>query len=366
MPKLLHTSDVQLGAPFHFLGEKGTRHRAQIRLTFGRIVDLALGGDFDLLLIVGDLFNDSRPTQATADFVAGQLGRLRIPVCILPGNHDRYDDASVYRTAGFPANVRILTGQPSILVFPDLDVTVYGNAATSGQSRMSPMRGLAPTGATRWHVALAHGNLVRPDFANPPRPITPDELRQSGMDYVALGDWHAFADYSQGRVRACYSGSPEPVAMDQQGSGYVAAVELDDDGVRVRPERVGAVRAEALSVDLSGRSTADALVEIRARADPNLMLTVRLLGLAALGSSVDELALAEELAPDFYHVRCLNDSHPQMASISSGDFPEQLVVGKFVRIMEEQIAAAVGETERRRAEHALQLGVALLQGRSVL
>ena len=366
MPRVLHTSDVQLGAPFHFLGEKGARHRDQIRQTFRRIVDLALGADFDLVLIAGDLFNDGRPTQSTVDFVAAQLGRLSIPVCILPGNHDCYDDTSVYRTAHFPATVRILTGQPSVLTFPDLDVTVYGNAITSRQSRLSPLGGLAPTGATRWHIAMAHGNLVRSDIPTPTRPITPDELRHSGMDYVAMGDWHAFADYTQGGVRACYSGSPEPVAMDQKGSGFVATVDLSGDVVHVSRERVGSIATDELSIDLSGRSTADVLADIRARADPNLMLTVKVLGLAELGSGVDEQELVEELAAEFYHIACHDESHPQLESISSDDFPEQLVVGKFVRMMETRIAEAAGEPERRRAEQALQLGVALLKGRRVL
>ena len=65
MLKILHTSDVQLDAPFRFLGETGSRHRQQLRKTFRRIVGLAAEGGFDLLLIAGDLFNDNRPRQVT-------------------------------------------------------------------------------------------------------------------------------------------------------------------------------------------------------------------------------------------------------------------------------------------------------------
>ena len=366
MVKILHASDVQLDAPFHFLGVKGQQHRQQLRETFRRIVDMVAEAEFDMLLITGDLFNDNRPHQDTVDFVVSQIGRLDIPVCILPGNHDCYDDTSVYRKARFPDNVVIFTEQPTIREFPELDVAVYGNAVLSSQSRLSPLRGLTRTGAMRWHVALAHGNLVRPDIVDPPRPIRPEEISASGMDYVAMGDWHAFADYSQGGVKAFYSGAPEPTALNQKGAGCVACVEMDENGVQVRPERVGTISTDGISVDVAGKSAPQIMEEIRARADPNLMLKVTFSGLVELGVVLDTERLAQELTSDFYYIECSDQSHPQLASIFPNDFPEELVVGKFVRLIQARIEDAADDAQRRRAEQALQVGVALLKGRRVL
>ena len=366
MVRILHTSDVQLDAPFRFLGDKGQHHRQQLRDTFQRIVDMAAEAEFDLLLITGDLFNDNRPHQNTIDFVVSQLGRLDIPVCILPGNHDCYDSTSVYRKARFPNNVVIFTDQPTVREFSDLDVVVYGNPILSKQSRISPLRGLTRMGIMRWHVALAHGNLVRPDIVDPSRPIRPEEISASGMDYVAMGDWHAFADHSQGGVKAFYSGAPEPTAVNQKGAGYVACVEIDENGVQVRPKRVGTISADEMSVDVSGKSVTKIAKEIQARADPNAILKVTLSGLMDLGAVLDTESMEQGLAPYFYHIECSDQSHPQLATISPDDFPEELVAGKFVRLMQARIEDAADETQRRRAEQALQVGVALLQGRRVL
>ena len=366
MVKILHTSDVQLDAPFHFLGNKGQRHRQQLRETFRRIVDMVAEAEFDLLLITGDLFDDNRPRQDTMDFVASQIARLDIPVCILPGNHDCYNDTSVYRKARFPDNAIIFTEQPTIREFAELDVAVYGNAILSNQSQLSPLCGLTRTGTMRWHIALAHGNLVRPDIVDPPRPIRPEEISASGMDYVAMGDWHAFADYSQGGVKAFYSGAPEPTALHQKGAGYVACVEMDENGVQVRPERVGTISTDGVSVDVAGKSAPQIVEEIRARADSNLMLKVTLSGLVEPGAVLDTEKTEQEIAPYFYHIECSDQSHPQPATISPDDFPEELVVGKFVRLVQARIKDATDDTQRRRAEQALQVGVALLQGRRVL
>jgi DNA repair exonuclease SbcCD nuclease subunit len=284
----------------------------------------------------------------------------------LPGNHDCYDDASVYRKVRFPDNVVIFTEQLTVWKFDELDVVVYGNAILSKQSHLSPLRGLARTGTMRWHIALAHGNLIRPDIADPPRPIRPEEISASGMDYVALGDWHAFADYSQGMVKAFYSGAPEPTTLDQKGAGYVACVEIDENGVRVRPKRVGTISTDEMSVDVSGKSVAEVVRAVQDRADPNLMLKVTLSGLSELGAVLDTKKLEQELAPHFYHIECSDQSHPRIESISPDDFPPELVIGKFVRLMQARIDAAPDDAQRRQAERALQAGVALLQGRRVL
>jgi hypothetical protein len=317
------------------------------------------------MLITGDLFNDNRPHQSTLDFVAAQLGRLVMPVCILPGNHDCYDDSSAYRKAHLPGNVVLFTEQPTIQEFPELDLAVYANAITSSQSRVSPLRGLERRGEMCWHVAMAHGNLVRPDFFDPPRPIQLEEIRDSGMHYVAMGDWHAFADYSQGGVKAYYAGAPEPTGLDQKGAGYVACIEMDERGVRVRPERVATISTDAMRVDVTGKPVSQVKAQIVACAAKHLMLSVTLHGLMELGTALDTKQLEQELAPSFWHFECSDESHPPIDQISSDDFPEELVVGRFVRLMQARLAAAP-EGERRRLEQALQLGVALLQGRRVL
>jgi DNA repair exonuclease SbcCD nuclease subunit len=366
MPRILHTSDVQLDAPFHFLGDKGAPHRQQLRQTFQRIVDLAIDGRFDLLLIAGDLFNDNRPHQDTLDFVASQLARLDIPVCILPGNHDCYDSTSVYRKARFPGNVVVFAEQPTIREFAELDVAIYGSAILSSQSRLSPLRGLTRRGTMSWHVAMAHGNLVRPDIADPPRPIRLEEIYTSGMHYVAMGDWHAYADYSQGGVKAFYSGAPEPTALDQRGAGFVACIEMDENGVQVRPERVATISTGEMPVDVTVKSAGQIKEQIAARADRHLMLKVTLTGLMDLGVVLDTEQLEHDLGADFYHLECSDQSHPQLDSISPDDFPEELVVGKFVRLMQARMETVPDDRERRRLEQALQLGVALLQDRRVL
>ena len=364
--KILHTSDLQLDAPFTFLGESGQGHRDQLRVTFDAILAMAEQDDYAMLLIAGDLFDSNRPMQRTIDLVVRGLGSLSIPVCILPGNHDPYNEKSIYRKTNFPANVTIFTDVVRRMSFPKLDLTVYANAILQVDGDESPMRNIRATNDSRWQIAMAHGNMVTGVVKDPPRPITQQEIAESGMDYVALGDWHAYADYSQGAVRAAYSGSPEPMAFDQTNSGFVASVTLADDAVKVEKIAVGRIRAHQIEEDVSGKTQAEIADEILQHVHPEMMVLIVLKGLYDVGTVIDPVSLQETIETQAYAVRVRDQSHLQLEDLSASDFPEEHVIGKFINTMSERIRLAKDDVERSRAEQALQIGVALLQGKDVI
>ena len=364
--RLLHTSDVQLDAPLVFLGKNGQKLRAQFRETFGKVVDLASSGAYDMLLIAGDLFDSNRPSQQTLEFVVARLAKAAVPVCILPGNHDCYDATSVYRKAEFPPNVTVFTNTLTEKVFPDLNVTVYGTAVLRKDTLDPALAKLRPSAGTRWHVAMAHGNIVGGLVENPYRPIRPQEIGACGMNYVAIGDWHAYSDQSVGGTKAAYSGSPEPTSFADDGAGYIASVELADSAVEVKPIHVGKVSARKVRIEVAGRNHAEFTQEILRLADPQLMLEVTLSGLLSVGEVIGTEDLESDVAERFYQIRCRDESHPWLEEITEDEFPPQLAVGRFVALMRRQIEEAKSEGDRQKAERALQIGVALLQGKEVL
>lgn len=363
MIKLLHVSDVQLDAPFEFLGEKGALHRQRIQQTFADVVHLARRGAYHALLIAGDLFNSNGPSRKTVQFVAETLGGLAIPVLILPGNHDCYDKSSVYRKSSFPRNVTIFSQSPTYLDFPDMDLTVAGNPLPARHTVVSPLAGIRRSTARRWFVVLAHGNVQIPGrIENTERPIRSEEIEGCGADYIGLGDWHAFADVSKGKVKAFYSGSPEPTAIDQRKAGFVASVSLSTDGVSVEQIRVGRIRADGLTLDLTGLSKEEVIESIRLRASPELMLDVTLTGASSMESVIDVGELEQPLGESFYFIRVKNQSAVSVTDADILELPESHVIGQFARMLRARIQTAADEKSRHIAERALQLGVALLRG----
>lgn len=199
--RFLHASDVHIDD-----SPGGDRGLVQL-------VDAALERAVDLVLLVGDTFDDNRVSPATLASFVGHLDRLRVPVVVLPGNHDPYMDNSVYHRTDLPAHVTVLTdGTGTTLELPDLGVELWGRPHLSFADHR-PLDGLPPRGAQPWQVALAHGHLVRyAEDQHRSYLITSEEIAACDRDYLALGHWDVQRDVSAGGVTAWYSGSPKRYA----------------------------------------------------------------------------------------------------------------------------------------------------------
>jgi len=200
-------------------GEKGRQLRQAVKESLTKTVDLALAEPVGLVLIAGDLFDSNTVSRNLVEESVIQLKRLApIPTCILPGTHDCYDAASVYRRSEFQTlpHIHIFTDEIKAVPFPDLDLTVYGRANLSPQGSESPLEGLVRTNETTYHVAMAHGEIaIEGKFSGDYYPMRTKEIAESDMNYVALGHWHRYVDFSQGAVKACYPGAPETLSFEE-------------------------------------------------------------------------------------------------------------------------------------------------------
>ena len=371
--RLLHTGDVHLGATFKVLGERGREQRRQVQETFARVVGLALEERVDAVLIAGDLFDSPAAARVQAAFAASQLARLEeggIPACVIAGNHDPLGDASasVWRDlAARCPRVKVFGPDLDAWILPERDLTVVGRAVTDRLSAESPLAGLPIPRRTRFLVAIAHGSVQRPDLPARFGLITPEEIAASGADYVALGDWHSTRAVSSGGVEAWYSGAPEMIDLDEPDSGHVCLVTVRAPGeVAVEPRRIGRRRVERLAVDVATAGGQEGVARIaRARADADLALVLTLTGLAGLEDRVSPHLLREDLTPEFFRLEIRDESQLRPEGIDPSQFPENTVLGRFVRQMHAQIANREGEA-RAIAEEALAYGVALLSGKEML
>jgi DNA repair exonuclease SbcCD nuclease subunit len=199
--RLLHGSDLHIDNT-----PEGDRGLVQL-------IDAALELGVDLVLLVGDTFDDGRTTDATMETFIGHLDRLSVPVVLLPGNHDPYMDGSVYHRHELPGHVTVLDDPAGVSVeLPHLAMEVWGRPHVSWYDSR-PLQDLPPRGVQPWQVALAHGHLVRyPEDEHRSYLITSEEIAACERDYVALGHWDVQRDVSSGEVTAWYSGSPKRYA----------------------------------------------------------------------------------------------------------------------------------------------------------
>lgn len=370
MLRLLHTADVHLGARHADLGDRASAQRERQFAAFVATIDLAIAEQVDLVLIAGDLFDSNVQPRRSVDRVAGQLGRLveaRIRTVITPGTHDVYDGASIYRSYDLPAMagaagpeyVTVLTPDAPEAHFAPLDVVVHGQPFATKRAPHSPLRGLDVARDTRttWHVGLLHAAVAIPGQTDGDEVVvTTAEIGASHLDYMALGHWHSF---NQGKVAGtvyAYSGAPEPVALHQDRAGQVLLVTFDQpDGlkrVEVAPRQVGRTRFERLDLDTAAIASQPALVEALAgRADPDLVLDVRLVGVRPDQLDLEPDEVERELEDRFMRLKVRDRS---IASLTVGPIPPpDTVLGAFIRDLEARIAEVEAAAEAGAAEEGI-------------
>ncbi len=268
--RLVHTADVHLGelpTPWHgaepaWSGDRRPHPEVsgKPRLVapppgdllpderaFARVVDIAVTEKADALLIAGDLFDSNRVPEPAIRFAQAQIARAGCPVVLIPGNHDCYDETSIYRRFDFRAigsHVHPLYAEEGeIVTFEELDLVVWGKGLVEHAPTNRPMAGVPRHTASHWFVGMAHGHFVEDRREPRSSLITPDEIAGSGLDYLALGHVHVFRDVSQGGVRACYPGAPRISYAPDAGS--VAIIRLDPvAGISIEERRLGATILE--------------------------------------------------------------------------------------------------------------------------
>jgi DNA repair exonuclease SbcCD nuclease subunit len=219
---------------------------------------------------------------------------------------------------------------------------------------------------------MVHGSIAIPGKTDRDEVvITTDEIAGSRLDYLALGHWHSSQQGRAGAVTYAYAGAPEPVALDQDRAGKVLLVELEDaDGKRivtVEERVVGRTTFQRVQVDATTVASQPALIDgLAKRADPDLVLDVRVVGVRPdeLDLHIDEIESA--LAPSFLKVRVRDVSLP---ALTEGTLPSaDTVVGAFIRDLEARIAnlEANGKAEEAgELRDSLRLGRLLLAGHEV-
>ena len=143
-------------------------------------------------------------------------------------------------------------------------------------------------------------------------------------------------------VTYAYAGAPEAVALDQDRAGKVLLIECSTDGpartVTVEERTVGATTFEKLELDASGISSQPTLVStLTAKADPDLVLDVRLVGVRPDELDIDTDEVETALSRSFLKVRVRDVSKPAM---TEGTLPSpDTIAGAFIRDLEARIAA---------------------------
>jgi predicted phosphodiesterase len=298
MLRCAHTADVHLGRAFGYLGEAAPGHQERLKRAFRRVFAEAQANECALVLIAGDLFDSPSVGREWVAFALATIADARLPTVVIPGNHDPAE-RHPFRDTALPSNLHFLA-ETGRLRLSALDVEIVACPAGDTARWEAALR-RDPNGAPL-QIALMHGSMPA---AGVQSTIQPAWISASGLDYVALGDWHSPHEWTQGQTVCWYSGAPEMILPRQQLPATMCLVELQSgQPARVSLLPTGEARYPngapdgVLNWDVSPyRDAQDLLHDLQATLTPETVATIRLVGRWDADEPLDIALLAEQLQP---------------------------------------------------------------------
>ena len=312
--RFVHTGDLHLDSPFIGLSTEAPANvvetlRESTISAWRNIIELALEEEADFLLVAGDAFERANRTLRGQLVFRDGLKRLSdagIPSYVVTGNHDPLDgwEPSVAwpeLAHRFPAHE--ITSQP-VLRGDDEIARIHGISYHQRDIKTNLAKRFEREAETAFAIGLLHANVGGQEGHANYAPCTLTDLRESGMDYWALGHIHAHRVLSKERPTIVYCGNPQgrdPGETDARGC-YL--VDVDDAG-RVTPEFrvVDVVRWQVLDVPIAEIDAEEELIEAvsgavdAARSDVgrSIVARVRLTGRGPMHASLARGGVADDV-----------------------------------------------------------------------
>jgi DNA repair exonuclease SbcCD nuclease subunit len=311
--KFVHTGDLHLDSPFIGLTTQAPANivetlRESTITAWKAIVDLALTEEADFLVVAGDVFERANRTlRGQLEFRDG-LARLAdqgIPSFVVTGNHDPLDGWEpsvawpelVHR---FPAHD--VTAKPVLRDGEEI-ARVYGISYHQRDIKANLAKRFERDDDAPFAVGLLHANVGGAEGHENYAPCSTTDLRESGMDYWALGHIHAHRVLSRSQPVAVYCGNPQgrdPGETEARGC-YLVSV---DDAGHAMPEFhvIDTVRWQKLHLAIDELETDEALVkaivdtiaEARTAAGRSIVARLTLTGRGPLHSTLARSSTLED------------------------------------------------------------------------
>jgi DNA repair exonuclease SbcCD nuclease subunit len=228
MVRFIHTSDLHLGKRFGQFPEdlRGrlteARHQSVVTLA-----NLAHSNGTSFILVAGDIFDTGTPSPSVVrQALQAMATHSDVNWFLMPGNHDSLASDELWKQVALDRPKNVILGlecrpieiEPAIFVLPAPSINRRpGRDLTEWMTEVE-----LPDDCIR--IALGHGAVKAFSEDEATDTIAPDRAQLSGLDYLALGDWHGQVAIND---RTWYSGAPEPDRFKHNAPGKALLVSIE-------------------------------------------------------------------------------------------------------------------------------------------
>lgn len=351
--KILHTSDLHLNSKMNSkLGrEKAAERKRELLLNFKRMTDSARSLGCRAFIIAGDLFDTEKISVSVKKSVIDIISSSPdIAFFYLPGNHEK--DAITEEL--LPKNLYVFELEWTYFL---LDGVCFAGKRETEKYMFEKLR--KPEGAKKL-IAVLHGELT--DKSDAFGKIGLKELKNTDIDYLALGHYHSFSseEFDKGRF-AVYSGTPLGRGFDELGdTGYVI---IDtDDNANFSFQKSNGRRLLEQEIDItdvfSTHELCDKILHACHSFSQNDLVRATLVGGRAPETKLDLSYAEKRLAERFYYFEIKDSSH---LAVSAEDYAtDKSLKGEFIRLVLSD--ESLSEKEK---DDIISMGISALMGENI-
>lgn len=359
--KIIHTADLHLGS-----GRTAVKNGSlELENTFFRIIELCKTENIDFLLIAGDLFDTPFVAPALAERVISAISQIpETIVAIVPGNHDCACPGSVYLKHRFPDNTVIFTSFLEYIDFPNKHTRLWGAGFTERFESIPLLNQITEKSDSLINLGVLHGELVADASPSSYNPISHSAIKDSGLDYLALGHIHKrSAIQSLGKTQFSYSGCPDGRGFDESGSQGIYMGEISKDCCKLDYIELSSRQYIIDNMDITLQKNSFEIADFilnKIKSDygddhSKNLYRITLTGEISADSSIAASQIQAILSSHTAHITIYDETNPDLTNISQLA-NEQSLRGIFVKKMLERINNAPPE-EQRHYKSSLKLGL---------
>ena len=262
--KFVHMADMHFDIPFTVLNNRnklGEKRRLEQREAFKKIIDFIKTNNVEYFFIAGDLYENEYIRQTTIEYINNLFKEIpNTKIYIAPGNHDPYIKSSMYNTFKWNDNVHIFNDKIELLENSDCDI--YGYGFSDFYCKNSGIENLQIKNKDKINILLMHGSLnggTAQDMEY--NPLNKLQLKELGLDYIALGHIHKLDYNTEENQRIVYPGSTISMGFDELGKHGIIYGELDKENINLKFVPIDNKEFKEIELDISDINSQEELIE---------------------------------------------------------------------------------------------------------
>ncbi|HKM34481.1 MAG TPA: metallophosphoesterase [Lachnospiraceae bacterium] len=338
--KIIHCADLHLDSKMtaNLTSEQARERQAELLNTFKKMIAYAKGMQVKAIIIAGDLYDKKSISRAARNtFYDAIVENSEIDFYYLQGNHDA--DSFLNSLEDVPQNLKIFSNEWKTYVVNEngkKNITITGVELNQENSNLIYSSLVLNTDL--FNIVTLHGQDAEHIAKEKVEVIALSQLKNKGIDYLALGHVHAYKEGPLDRRGTyCYCGCLEGRGFDECGEHGFVLIDIDEETRNCTRTFIPAASRNlyTVEVDVSGcMTTSDISNRVRTTLDKRGIEKKHLVKIVLVGSVDVECEknihyLTKEFETRFYFLKIYDETKIKV------DYQEfrldESLKGEFVR-----------------------------------